>query len=200
MSSLAAQRFRFAMRSPEDLRQFARDRRLRPLQADQAQSLYHAALASGVAAWNAYLKGIVLEFFDAIAAPLVPASAALHGIARSAAEQIIGRLNTPNWDNSRNALVQGTGYDPYTDWQWTRRQMGVHQVQRYLNEILHVRHSFAHGFALPAYAWTLSPTGRARLTNRAVADVEALVRYLVAATDKGMKIYISQNFGVSVTW
>jgi len=200
MPSVSAQRFRLTMRSPKVFRQFARDRRLRPLQADQMQSLYHAALASAVAAWNAYLKEIVREFFDTIATPLIPASAALHSIAKSSAEQIISRLNTPNWENSRNALVQGTGYDPYTDWQWARRQMGVHQVQTYLNQILQVRHSFAHGFALPAYAWTLSPTGRIRLTNRSMADVEALMRHLVAATDKGMKRYISHNFGISVHW
>jgi hypothetical protein len=96
MSSVSAQRFRIAMRSSKDLRQFARDRRLRPLQADQVQSLYHAALASAVAAWNAYLKEIVREFFASIATPLVPASTALHGIASSAAERIISRLNTPN--------------------------------------------------------------------------------------------------------
>jgi hypothetical protein len=200
MSSVSANRFRVAMRSSKDLRQFARDRRLKPLQTDQVQSLYHAALASAVAAWNAYLKEIIREFFGSIATPLVPTSLTLHSIASSAADQIISRLNTPNWENSRNALVQGTGYDPYTDWQWPRRKMGVHQVQAYLNQILQVRHSFAHGFDLPSYTWTLSPSGRTRLTSRAVEDVEALMCHLVKATDKGLENYITLNFGVSVFW
>lgn len=200
MSSLSAQRSRLALQASKDLRQFARDRRLRPLQSDKVQKLYHAALASAVAAWNAYVKGIVLEFFDSIAVPLVPASTALHAIARSSAERVVSRLNTPNWENSRSALVQGTGYDPYADWQWPRRQMVVHQVQTYLNEILNVRHSFAHGFPIPAYSWTLSLAGRVRLTNSAVADVESLVRHLMTATDIGMKEHILQNFGVRVSW
>ena len=78
--------------------------------------------------------------------------------------------------------------------------MGVHQVQSYLNEILQVRHSFAHGFALPSNTWTLSPSGRTRITSRAIKDVEALMYHLVKATDKGMKNYIRQNFGISVSW
>ena len=115
MPSVSANRFRIAMHCSKDFRQFAADRRLRPLQIDQMQSLYHAALASTIAAWNAYLKEIIREFFSSISTPLLPTSIALHNIARSAAEQITSRLNTPNWENSRNALVQGTGYDPYTE-------------------------------------------------------------------------------------
>ncbi len=131
--------------------------------------------------------------------PLTPEFHAVHSLVKEAAERALIRFNTPNWENTRNLLVQQTGYDPINDWIWNRRGMGVHQVHEKLNEILRVRHSFAHGFPVPAYSWTQSPNGRIRLTNRALLDVGAFFNLMVSVTDKGMQQHIELTYSIRLS-
>ncbi|MEH2169888.1 MAG: hypothetical protein V7K41_25205 [Nostoc sp.] len=95
-------------------------------------------------------------------------------------ERSLKQFNTPNADNSRNLLFQYTGYDPINDWVWSKRSMNALVTRQMLNDILQVRHSFAHGFPIPAFSWTQTPTGKVRLTAKAIKDVDALLQYLVA--------------------
>jgi hypothetical protein len=69
-----------------------------------------------------------------------------------------------------------------------------------LNEILQVRHSFAHGFPIPAYSWTQTSNGKIRLTKKAIQDVAAILKYLVTATDLGMKQHIQTIYTVVLAW
>ncbi|MBR8829499.1 MAG: hypothetical protein DSM107014_16655 [Gomphosphaeria aponina SAG 52.96 = DSM 107014] len=140
------------------------------------------------------------NFFDVTATPLDPKFNAIHSLAKAAAERTLERFNTPNWDNTRNLLVQNTGYDPIGDWVWSERNMNSVDVRLKLNEILRVRHSFAHGFSIPAYSWTQSPTGKIRLTAKAIKDVDEFCRHLVTVTDLGMKQQIKTNYGIIVSW
>ncbi len=73
-------------------------------------------------------------------------------------------------------------------------------VHMKLNEILRVRHSFAHGFSIPAYSWTQSPNGRVRLTSKALSDVGAFFDHLVRVTDNGMKQHIEQTYSIRLAW
>lgn len=74
------------------------------------------------------------------------------------------------------------------------------QVRVRLNEILQVRHSFAHGFNIPAYNWTELPNGRVRLTSKAIQDIEAFFKNLVNVTDAGMKAHIESTYGLTSIW
>lgn len=174
--------------------------RLRPLSRTTAQVFLHAALATLVAAWDAYVNELVRNFFSETASPLDARYEAIHAVARESSERAGLRFNTPNWENAREFLVHCTGYDPFNDWVWPKRSMGAQAVKIRLNEILKVRHSFAHGFVIPAFPWTQSRSGRTRLTVRALADTEAFFNNLVRQTDRGMKAHIASASGRTVGW
>lgn len=164
------------------------------------QLYLHASLAASVAAWDAYLNNIVREYFSIVALPGNQSFLMMKQISQGFAERSLSKFNTPNFENSRNLIVSCTGYDPYGDWAWTRKQLSVLQVQEKLNQILKVRHSFAHGSIIPQYPWTLSSNGIVRLTNPAVQEVESLLRHLVMSTDIGLRNHIQTTFSITLKW
>jgi hypothetical protein len=200
MNSPAALKYQTAANRAQTLRKAATDRRLRPMPRDEKQVYYHAALAAYVAAWDAYINNLVRDFYDAIADPLDTKFHAIYTVAQQLAERSLNRFNTPNWENTRNLLILGTKYDPIHDWIWARSGMGVVDVRHRLNQILRVRHSFAHGFGMPAYSWNQSPSGRVRLTSNALQNIEAFFKHLVYVTDRGMKLHIESTYGISTGW
>ncbi|MEH2315587.1 hypothetical protein [Nostoc sp.] len=78
--------------------------------------------------------------------------------------------------------------------------MNAFATRQMLNDVLQVRHSFAHGFSILAYSWTQTPIGKVRLTAKAIKDVDALLQYLVAVTDLGMKQNIQIIYGIVAPW
>ena len=167
---------------------------------EEIQVYYHASLTAYVAAWEAYINGLMDDFYDVIADSSDLRFDAIYRIARQAAERAGARFNTPNWENTRNLLAQSTGYDPINDWVWPRRGMGRLQVHTRLNEILQVRHSFAHGYDMPPYNWAQSPKGRARLTSKVIQEIEAFFKNLVDVTDTGMAAHIHLIYEISGIW
>lgn len=200
MASTAASNYFAGARRLRRLREAATDRRLPHRQLAEKQVYYHAALAGHVAAWDAYVNSLVREFYKEVDSRPNTAFQAVYEISRQATERALERFNTPNAENTRTLFAQYTGYDPIGDWVWTRRGMVGVQVRERLNEILRVRHSFAHGFAVPGYDWTQSPSGRVRLTSKTIRDTEAFFSNLVRVTDNGMSNHIRLTYGVVVSW
>lgn len=199
MPSRAALAFFQALERSAKLRQTPYLLRIR-IQDVEKQTYFHASLAASVAAWDAYLNNIVREYYSIISKPLKTDYHYLHSIGMGLAERSLEKFNTPNFENSRNLLVTCTGYDPYPDWVWRQRHWTILRVQERLNQILKVRHSFAHGFSMPSYEWTRASSGKVRLTEASTKDVELLVKHLVKKTDYGLKKYISSSYAVSIPW
>ena len=159
---------------------------------DEIRIYYHAGLTAYVAAWNAYIKNLVRDFYDAIVDPSDPKFRAIYTIARKRAENALTRFNTPNAENTRNILVEYTGYDPINTLLWIQREK--------LDDIVEVRHSFAHGFDMPTNTWTQSLSKRGHLTSKAIQETEAFFKNLVKVTDKGMKAHIESTYGLANIW
>lgn len=150
MPSNASAAFHVSLRLGRTLREAATDQRLRPISEHKRNDLLHASLAAYVANWDSYINSVVREFVTAISNALSPEYAAAHGIVSGFVEKSLRKFNTPNWENSRNLLIACTGFDPIADWRWPRANMRPLDVQNFLNEILKVRHSFAHGLSIPS--------------------------------------------------
>lgn len=200
MPSPAALRYRTTVERIQTLRRTATDKRLRPMSRDEIQVYYHAALTGYVAAWNAYIDNLVRNFYDMIADPANPKFDAIYTLAKGIVENGLKWFNTPNWESTRNFLDQYTGYDPINDWGSSQANMNLEQVHQRLNEILLVRHSLAHGSDMRAYNWTQSPSGRVRLTSKAIQETEAFFKNLVNVTDRGMKTHIEATYGLANIW
>ena len=157
---------------------------------EEVQALYGAAFVAHVAAWNAYASGLVRDFFQEVANPTVAQFHAMHSLANAAAISQLERFSTPNAENTRNLIVACTGYDPWQDWQWPARDMNVLAARLRLNEILKVRHSLAHGFAMPGYPWNQNASGQTRLTLEALGWARAFLYHLVATTDLGFRAHL----------
>ena len=200
MSSPAALKYRTTVERIQTLRRTATDKRLRPMSHDEIQVYYHAALTGCVAAWNAYIDNLVRDFYDVITDSANPKFDAIHTLAKGTVENALTRFNTPNWENTRNLLNRYTGYDPINDWGGSQINMNLEQVRQRLNEILRVRHSLAHGSDMPGYNWTQSPSGRVRLTSKAIQKTEVFFKNLVNVTDSGMKAHIESIYGSTDFW
>lgn len=172
----------------------------RRLGRNEVQAMYGAAFVAQTAAWNAYVAGAVDCFFKEVANPAVANFHAMHTLANASAKAQLERFNTPNAENTRNLIVSATGYDPWTDWQWPARGMNALAVRLRLNEILKVRHSFAHGFAMPGYSWTQAPSGETRLTLAGLAWTRAFINHLVATTDHGLKNHLIAVYSITPKW
>ena len=192
MSSPAALKYRITVDRIETLRRTAADKRLRPMSDDEIQVYYHAGLTAHVAAWNAYIKNLVGDFYDVIADPSDPKFRAIYTIARQRTENALARFNTPNAENTRNILVWYTGYDPINTLLWIQREK--------LDDIVEVRHSFAHGFDIPSNAWTQTLSRRGHLTNWGIHETKDFLKNLVNITDSGMKAYIKSTYGLANIW
>ncbi|MBF0849799.1 hypothetical protein HKD27_02525 [Gluconobacter sp. R75690] len=194
------ERFGKSVKSAQNLRKIAKDVRLKPFPHEQKTYFLHAALASYVAGWDAYLNLVIKEFVQKTSNTTNIEFSFLHTILSPIVDEKLKKFNTPNWENSRELLMACTGYDPISDWPWRKAQFNRQQSQEFLNQILKVRHSFAHGFSMPTYAWTQTPSGRIQLNDKSLRKIERFFSHLVLETDIGLARYTKQNLSNRTLW
>ena len=158
--------------------------------------LLHSALTFNVSSWDAYVNNIIREFINKIQNLENSEYSKLHELVRYNADISLQYFNTPNHENTRNILLKCTGYDPYPDWIWTKKGWTALETREFLNEILKVRHSFAHGFTMPHFDWNPDSFGNAYLTCSILALIESFFKNLSKNTDRGLKKFIFDNYNV----
>lgn len=200
MASRSHLNFRRAKARSERLLSISTDRRLRPIAYLDAEPALHAALASAVSAWEGYIEAVTLEAIDAVALGANAEVLWLTSLLRGEASRAIEKFNTPNAENCRDLLLRFTGFDAFPAMQSSRLSLPSHLARVRLNEVLKVRHAFAHGFAIPAYSWTTRYGVQNRLTKRAVSDASSLIDDLVSGIDSGLAQHIRTAFPARVIW
>lgn len=168
--------------------------------ASDEQVLYHASVAAHVAGWESYLESVVDEFLSKTRRPLDPLFALVHDALSKFAEDATRRFHTPNFQNSRDFILRTTSFDPYGTWVWDSEGFNVLQMQAFLNEILQVRHAFAHGLDIPRYPWTKLPSGGVGLGPIAVKRVGRATRHLAFTTDVHLRRHAQTACGGSWHW
>lgn len=164
-------------------------------------SCLHAALAMLVAAWEGYLERLVAEVQQQVTDPTNVRLSAVLALFKAITDREIKHFNTPNAENARNLLYSHTGYDPINDWQWPAGALNGPQCRQRLNEILKVRHSFAHGFAIPTdVQWARHRSTPGKLTVTVLQSVDRFLSHMVKVTDAGMSNHLSAVCGVMVSW
>lgn len=166
--------------------------------------LLHAALANQVAAWDAYVKAVSTEYYSVTAHPAAIRYSAMHELLRSQLENELRKFNTPNSENCRNLLLRYTKFDPWPSWVGIRFNGGKItaslMTRNTLDEILKLRHSFAHGFSIPALSWNASSTGTATLDCRILRDTKLFLNQVCDKTDRDLSKHISTQHGIPAPW
>ncbi|WP_340117908.1 hypothetical protein [Pelagibius sp. 7325] len=200
MKSQSLVQFASGLASGRRIQEAAGDPRLRPIPHEKKRGFLHASLAAYVASWDSYLNNVVREFCAGIRKPLDPEYSQVHGSLEVFVERSLKRFNTPNSNNSRVLLVDCTGYDPINDWKWPKAGLNATEARDFLDQILKVRHSFAHGFAIPSYDWTTTPSGDRRLDARSLKRIDAFLMHLAKATDMGLAEYARGVYPSAGIW
>ncbi|WP_432382549.1 HEPN domain-containing protein [Duganella sp. P38] len=135
--------------------------------------LLHAALASQVAAWEVYIKNLLAEYFLKTGKPTDASFSAIHSLLQARMKVAAKKLNTPNSEHCREFLYTFSGFDPWPSWAGAKFDKTIfgnslHSRNR-LDEIFLVRHSFAHGFTMPAHSWNTNAAGAPHLDCKNVS-------------------------------
>ncbi|NVM76360.1 hypothetical protein FHW83_002155 [Duganella sp. SG902] len=166
--------------------------------------LLHAALASQVAAWEVYIKNLAAEYFVAIGKPTDASFSAIHALLQLRMKAAAKKLNTPNSEHCRDFLYTFSGFDPWPSWAGAKFDKTIfsnslHSRNR-LDEIFLVRHSFAHGFTMPAHTWNTNASGAAHLDCKKVSSCAKFFSDLCLRTDSAFATYIAAQHGISKPW
>lgn len=160
----------------------------------------HASLAASVSAWEAFIEDLCLELLDEIGRIPDARLQMVLSVLRLEAAKAVEKFNTPNFENCRNLLLRFSGFDPYPHMHVPRLGLSVVQTQSRLNDILKVRHTFAHGAPIPNLPWLTRYGVSSRLSKKNASEAGSLLDELTKSIEAAASNYLKAAYRVPIRW
>lgn len=169
-----------------------------PNQLFTDQCLLKSAVAHAVGCWEGYVEAVLSEFVSKTRVQAHRKAWTLVVQFESLVKKLTDELNTPSWDKCRDLLVNVTGMDPYSSWIWTPRFTNQTDTKAFFDGILQVRHSFAHGFAVPMPV--PGPITPGQLDPAYISDSINCLKYFATITDNLLEHELTHRHGCTSGW
>lgn len=178
----------------------------------EQDAIHRAGVVMTVAAWQAYIEKIIPEALDAIRTDITDPAAvppapnwARHSFSlrRAAIEIQIKKFNTPNTTNTRDLFQSAFGFSPWPFWVWHqgRRQWNEQKTRKRTEDWVRVRHTIAHGYALPNdLAFLQGDNGDARLTLGLLNECLKHFKHVALKTDDALRDFLVNDYGMAAPW
>ncbi|MDZ4254453.1 MAG: hypothetical protein U1A72_17935 [Sulfuritalea sp.] len=162
------------------------------------QCLLSAAVAQAVGCWEGYLENVLREFVSKTRLQTHRRAWTLIVQFESLVDKLAAELNTPNWDKSRELILNVTGMDPFPSWIWTPRFANQTDTKAFFDGILKVRHSFAHGFLVPNDVPGLAVPGTMDLAYTTSAI--SCIQFFAEKTDDLLEYELTHRHACATGW
>ncbi len=162
------------------------------------QCLLKAAVAQAVGCWEGYIEAVLPEFVSKTRVQAHRKAWTLIVQFESLVDKLVSDLNTPNWDKSRDLILTIAGVDPYGSWIWSPRFTNQTDTKAFFNGILDVRHSFAHGFAVPSNVPGLALARH--LDPGYVVDATCCLEFFATTVDELLEHELTHRHACVVGW
>lgn len=162
------------------------------------QTLLKASVAHAVGCWEGYLEAVLREFVSKTRVQAHRRSWTLIVQFEALVDQLTSSLNTPNWEQSREIILNVTGMDPYPSWIWQPTYSNQTDTKEHFDGIVRVRHSFAHGFPIPNNVRGLKVPGQ--LDADYVRDAIICTEFFANATDELLAHELGHRHGCATGW
>ena len=178
----------------------------------QQDALHKAGVVMTVAAWQAYIEKIVPEALSVIEADLADPAAvppapnwARHSFSlrRAAIEIQLKKFNTPNVANVRDLLDGSFGFKPWPYWVWHKgpRQWDEKKTRKRTEDWVTVRHTIAHGYALPNdLNFLQGDNGDVRLTLGLLKECLKHFKHVALKTDNALRDFLVNSYRIVAPW
>jgi hypothetical protein len=150
-----------------------------------------AAIALGVGCWEGYIEGVLRVQTHRRNWTLIAQFEVM-------VDKKAAILNTPNWDQTRDLLIEITGTDPYSAWVWQPKFANPSDTKAYFDGIMTVRHAFAHGFPIPHGIIGLATPGT--LDDNYVNEALSCLEFFVRTTDSLLEHELRHRHSCQAGW
>jgi hypothetical protein len=162
------------------------------------QTCFKAAIALAVGCWEGYIEGALREFVSKTRVQTHRRAWGLVAQFETIVDKMASELNTPNWEKTRELLMNLTGMDPYSSWVWAAKFSNQNDTKQFFDGVMSVRHAFAHGFAVPVNVFGIATPGI--LDAVYVNDALECIKFFAEKTDQLLEHELTHRHGCLSGW